>query len=421
MRNIFDQYSQPENRLTHALVTCLNEDRALLQRFVRWVCRRKIHGRRAKLFEQSLPGDRLDLSEDESERRGLPDACILDTDEWLLLIETKFQAGVTSDQIRRHIRTASRRGFPNCQVLLIIVKPVRQPVPKGVTVKRWTDIYEWLQRQSERSQWAIKCHKYLEVAESREAANEYLQEGTLTTFSGIPFGPDEPYTYLQAKRVLGLLREELVHDRRLQRQLAADPENPGRGAITGRNADIVWDFIGLRHARSGKVFTQYPHLTLGINRDRLEVYVTIPNGIRSRLRRRLLGDDYTQFERLIVGVTKSLIGVVQGVPGSVPTIVLVQRHYPSQRAEPIHDCWLRFDPRTAVPSRTVWGKNIRHQSQWLVATYDALRNKRSNLQFQIGVDFPYNECQAVRKRTILKAAVDTWLACRPIIKAARES
>jgi hypothetical protein len=27
MRNIFDQYAQPENRVTHALMTALDEDR----------------------------------------------------------------------------------------------------------------------------------------------------------------------------------------------------------------------------------------------------------------------------------------------------------------------------------------------------------------------------------------------------------
>src|SRR5207245_176665 len=32
----FDQYDQPENRLTHALAVCLYEDRGLLQEFLAW-------------------------------------------------------------------------------------------------------------------------------------------------------------------------------------------------------------------------------------------------------------------------------------------------------------------------------------------------------------------------------------------------
>jgi hypothetical protein len=34
MRNIFDQYSQPENRLTHSLVMALHYDRNLLKSFL---------------------------------------------------------------------------------------------------------------------------------------------------------------------------------------------------------------------------------------------------------------------------------------------------------------------------------------------------------------------------------------------------
>jgi len=37
MRNLFDQYSQPENRLTHALAVCLSEDRRLLASWLKWI------------------------------------------------------------------------------------------------------------------------------------------------------------------------------------------------------------------------------------------------------------------------------------------------------------------------------------------------------------------------------------------------
>ena len=37
MRNLFDQYDQPENRLSHALAVCLNEDRRLLTKFLAWM------------------------------------------------------------------------------------------------------------------------------------------------------------------------------------------------------------------------------------------------------------------------------------------------------------------------------------------------------------------------------------------------
>ena len=37
MRNVFDQYDQPENKLTHALFCALNNDRKLIVPFLRWL------------------------------------------------------------------------------------------------------------------------------------------------------------------------------------------------------------------------------------------------------------------------------------------------------------------------------------------------------------------------------------------------
>ena len=37
LRNVFDQFSQPENRLTHALVCTLSNERALIRPFLRWL------------------------------------------------------------------------------------------------------------------------------------------------------------------------------------------------------------------------------------------------------------------------------------------------------------------------------------------------------------------------------------------------
>lgn len=393
----------------------------LLQRFISWSVGRKVAGRQLEIREQSLPGDRPDLSEEEAEKRGLPDGCISDRNGWALLIETKFQAAVTADQIRRHIRTAARRGLAESAVLILTVKSVRQRMAPGVFVREWTEVYNWLHREAQRSPWARICREYLEVAEAREAANGYLEKGTLTVFSGIPFGNDEPYTYLQAKRVLGLLRDELRGDKRLAKQLHVDPDSPGRGAITGRAGRLVWDFIGLKQARTATQFTQYPHLTLGVRDDRLEAYVTVPNGIRSRLRNNILGESYQDFESLIAEITASLMTVVREVPGSAPNVVVVQRHYATQRSQGTLDCVLRFDPRTAVEvARSARGP-VKVQPQWLQASYDALRSRRSNLQLQVGVDFPYDTCPTVATRKIVRACVDVWLACRPLIQLATES
>lgn len=37
MRNLFDQYDQPENRLTYVLASRMENDRGLQRRFLKWL------------------------------------------------------------------------------------------------------------------------------------------------------------------------------------------------------------------------------------------------------------------------------------------------------------------------------------------------------------------------------------------------
>src|SRR5262245_41416689 len=77
LRNLYDQYSQAENRVTHALLSALNEDRRLLRLFLRELVKTKAPGdaRKLVLLEQQYPGED-EPSEEELERRGVPDAWI---------------------------------------------------------------------------------------------------------------------------------------------------------------------------------------------------------------------------------------------------------------------------------------------------------------------------------------------------------
>jgi hypothetical protein len=188
LRNIFDQYSQPENRVTHALMTALNEDRNLLGRFLRELVTVKppTDPRGLSVLEQQYPGEE-EPSEDELERRGVPDGWISDNEGWCVLIESKVIAKLTADQIHRHRRTAERRGFKRITVVAITPrKPAALP-PQTVLLE-WRTIYAWLCRHSRSSIWAARAADYLEVAEAKLIETEQFVEGTLTQFSGFPFG-----------------------------------------------------------------------------------------------------------------------------------------------------------------------------------------------------------------------------------------
>jgi hypothetical protein len=97
MRNLFDQYDQPENRLSHALAVCLHEDRSLLQGFLAWIgVEPPIPATKLVIAEQTVPGD-APVAEPQAERQGLPDIIIHDGAAWCVLIESKVQAPLTDD------------------------------------------------------------------------------------------------------------------------------------------------------------------------------------------------------------------------------------------------------------------------------------------------------------------------------------
>ena len=415
MRNIFDQYSQRENRLTHALVSALSEDRQLLRRFVGWVTEQRVAGSAPlEIIEQGLPGEHADTEED-AEKRGLPDACIYQDDDWALLIESKVAAPLRAEQLQRHFRTASRRGFKNIALLAIDVDDSNRTLPHGATLRKWSEVYAWLIKQSIRSDWAQRAAEYFVVAENRLVEEGYLKEGTLTTFAGIPFREGEPYDYPEAKRLLKLAMDELRRKRELIRELGMDPGGAGRGAITGKDGVAVWDFLRLKTSKRNEPFTSSPHLTLAIEADRVSAIVTVPHGIKPRMRRNLIELGYDGFQELLANVNSRLLSALREAPGASPWVIMVQRRYPSQRSPAILDARIEYDLRTAFPEKRK-GTKVRLQPQWLKATYDALSKKRSNLQVAIGAVFPYRTCPATKDRKIIDHVAHTWLACMPFIQ-----
>lgn len=410
MRNIFDQYKHPENRLTHSLVCSLvGDDKRLLSDFVNWITGKK-PPKTISIVEQSLPGE-AGRSEEESD--GLPDAWIYDEEEWCLLVESKVSASPTLDQLNRHIRTAQRRGYEDIELLVIHVEKPRIKLPESAYFKTWSEIYTWLIRRNRDSHWARIASEYFEIAESKWAEEGYLREGTLTVFSGIPFGNGQPYNYLEAKRILKLAMEELRARKDLANKLGMDPKGKGRNAITGKDSNYVWDFIPLKSSTDKGQHTKNPHLTLSIQAERAIAIITIPNGISGVLRRNLkeLGDD--GFWELMNRVNSNLIKVLKGDKGASPYVEAMQRHYPTQSSAPIHDARVEFDLRTAFPS----GKNkeVKVQIQWLQATYKAFVQKQSNLQLGIGARFSYKTCRATQSPRILDYVAETWIACKPVL------
>lgn len=417
MRNIFDQYHQPENRVTHALVSCLARDGDLLRDFVGMATGRiPPRGERLHVQEQSLPGD-PEPSEEEAERRGLPDAVIHDDEGWCLAIESKVAATPTIDQIRRHRASLEKRAFRNIELLLLTAKEPRTWPNAECGRRSWAEIYLWLRKWSGRSIWAAQAAEYLEIQEQKLIEQGYLQEGTLTVFAGFDFGPDRPYSYMEAKRLIRLAMDRLRNDKRLATELGANLAGGGRTAITGREGTSVWDFIPLQGAKSD-LFTKSPHLTLAITAERVIAHLTIPNGIGNPYRRNLDDLGAEGFRDVLLDIEERTRPLVKAAQGAAPWLIGVQRHYRHQRAIPIEDAKIEFDLRTATTSRHVAG--VKPMPEWIDAAYRAWSTRRklhANYQIAVGVHFPFARCNAIRQPEAAELVAEAWLACKPLLSA----
>ncbi len=131
MRNIFDQYGQQENRLTHALASTLKEDPKVMRQFLQWVLGTgKSIPKHLGIVEQRLPGEEEPQTEQEIEKRGLPDTWIHDGENWSVIIESKIAAPLQRNQLQRHLRMAEARGFTNIH-LIALVAHIPKPTEYG--------------------------------------------------------------------------------------------------------------------------------------------------------------------------------------------------------------------------------------------------------------------------------------------------
>jgi hypothetical protein len=418
MRNIFYQYSGAENRLTHALMTALDRDRTLLRAFLEQVAKTSpVQPKSAiNISVQSIPGRPEELEGVSGvQRRGIPDAWLTSNEEWCLLIENKVQSQVDVDQLVRHRITANRLGFAEPQLLVLSVRSHRSALPKDIRLVDWPKLYLWLRSKADESRWAADVARYLELMEATLIEEGKLRSGTLTAFNGFPFDTT-PFTYLEAKRLIGLATDELRRCTALINDLGIAPDLPGRPSITGSQDGRVWDFLQLESARGKANFTGNPHLTLGVLPQQVEAMVTIPHKVDRAILKRLQGLGFQGFHRVVADVLGRMGLLMSSCAGAEPRMRAVQRRYPSQKAIPFVDATIDFDLRTAVDG----SHPVKLQPEWLAAVYAALVAKNSNFQVQIGVYFPYRTCTEVRNPAILDHIVSAWIACRPLLQAIGE-
>lgn len=413
MRNIFHQYSQPENRVTHALMTSLHADRRLLGKFLGELVEVKspIDSKKLQVLEQVYPGG-TEGEEFEVERRGIPDGWIFDDDGWCVFVESKIQMALTSDQLQRHRKTAERLGFIDITAVAIVCELPLQPLPK-TTVLSWGQVYVWLRQNSvSRDDWAHRAAEYLEIAEAELVQSGQLQGASLTMFSGFHFDEKQPFNYRVAKVYLRNAMSELRKPVYKLAELGVDTSAPGRKAITQDDDDSVWDFLSIR-SRGNEAFNRHAHLTLGLLRHKVEAVVILPNSMNTASRNRIVGLGLGGFQDLIADVLKNVKPLLKREPRAVPFFMGLQRRWPTRSSDPIVDAHIQFDLRTAVPGSGM----PKLQPRWLEAGFNAFTNKNNtNYEIVIGIQFPYLSCPSMRTPGALDLIATAWMAHRPLIE-----
>lgn len=410
MRNVFDQYDQPENKLTHALVTTLQHERTLLRPFLRWLGVRDVPPVRSlDVCEQHVPGAPVRDAED-SEAQGLPDACVFNDEGWAVLFESKVQARVAAGQIRRHRKTAIRYGFESPQIVVIAVDKVNGKLPEDTIAVAWTDVYRWFNQRRAGSFWARQFAQYMEVFERKMLAQDYQIRGTLTVFDGLRFDADNPFTSREGRRLIRQLADQLQSRKELHR-IGVDPNGARRPAITGKGSSHVWDFLPLTIARGAKEFTSFPHLTIALHESYAVAAVTIPNGVKGGFRTKLRDAGVEGFIEHLTQLEKRLRPVLKRSRDSKPMVYVTQRHFRGRRSQAEVDARLGADLRTAVPGVQ---DGVRYQPEWLHGIYELLVHKRSNMQMGLEVRLSY-DCPIVRSAKAADLFADSWKALAPLL------
>ncbi|QQE12826.1 PD-(D/E)XK nuclease family protein [Planctomycetota bacterium] len=414
MRNIFDQYSQPENKVTHALITALTEDRKLLKPFLKMLDVKQPSGyEHLHIDQQCVPGSDLQssLTDGELEKRGLPDGCIYDDEEWAVLIEVKVQAEISVDQLRRHRKTAEKYGYTNTNVVLITIdKPKR--LPKWVKHIEWREVYTWFCNYRTTSYWANQLVQYIEVFETKMPEKDYEIRGTMTQFNGFHFSEKHPYTYQQGKRLVKLLHQELRQHKKLVSALDLDVNSTGRKGITRNPDGGVWDTITTVKASKFDSHTSHPHATVDLEPTQISPALTIPNSIRGGVRKKLAGIGIEGFADIIKEINRNMEPLYERVPSITPKIYIIQRYYKQMGAPARHDALLEVNIRTIASdvSSGVW----KHQPMWCDAIYSILLNKKTNIQLGLRTFVAYDDRVMQSGPDAVNTVAEILIACKPI-------
>ncbi len=318
LRNIFDQYQVPENRVTNALLQTLQRDRRLLDAFIKKVIGRTVAKNEDIVFEAfKKPGADGDLKSSDEQTQSIPDGLIKIGENIAVAIESKIvKNAIRPEQLRSHLReVASYNEKYLCVITPDDSSPIEELKARGeIGVNSiwlsWREIYEML--------GDYKSPKNAEEFLQSQLKEFLYMQNDLIGFCGIKKW-EEGYDLEQANNIVrNLIRaikpklQEIYQGFIYEKPKYKKQKNPYE-----IYADAAWGYLAPQED-----FTKDLHFTFSLSETNLFIGLTIPHSARQRWRRlkQICQDDnlFREFESQLFELRSMLPNVY---------LEFLQRHY----------------------------------------------------------------------------------------------
>ena len=406
---LYDQYSNDENRLTHALLHTIGSSPFLFSRFLKNIIRisYNLSGGIFEISTQKVPHAHGDNDQEKVE--SIPDAWMINEKKGIgIAIEVKdIKNSISIGQLIKH---ASRiKGYKK-QYLLVITPDLKRPVKIDALKRKeqkklnvvwcsWDEIYRWLSKLQQSKLSKLKKEEFL-----LKSMQEYLdRRREVLGFQGIKF--DKDFDVNEAKIILTAEMEELEQFvKKTFKDLVLR-----RPAITTFALESVWDCFGVKDG-----FTSDLHLTLSIKETYHDIAITVPNASKNLWKRLKNIFSDPKEEEILFSI---LINLRKQVPHLY--IEFIQRHFIARKVA-VRDGFMEFNIDTL-------GKKFKNKKTkakefpiWHQAIKSAVLNKsKINGQIMFKARFFYNDTKDIDKPGFIKTAEKTIKSFKPLYKFIR--
>ena len=402
---LFDQYSNNENRLTHALLHTIGGSERILRLFLKKVIglKGKMGVLEVEVSTQKRPFSHEDTDPDKVD--SVPDAWIITPDSKLgIVVEVKdVKNNVRFGQLRSHIKRLE--GY-DARYLLVITPDSKEPV-KIPDIRQsenadchvvwisWNDIYRVFKKWRDTNFQSMPKEQFI-----LNSMLEYLEHRReVLGFQGIFF--NKGFDVDQAKIILKTEMDE-VSDTVQELFPALTSRRPA--VTTALSKSSVWDCFG-----KSKGFTNDIHITFSLHEDYHDISLTVPHNASQRWKQLKSVFQKPSGEQKIISLMETL-------RNKVPNLFLEyhQRHF-LFRKKGVKDAFLEFNIDTFGLPFSKRKSNVKEFPIWYEVFKSAVVKKsKINAQVAFKIRFYYFDTKGMDKEGFLKTVKITLEAIKPL-------